>query len=207
VALDAFEYYWQEYDQWYEKHIPVYLSELEALKRALLPQGNGIEIGVGTGRFASALGVKVGADLSLPMLNQAKQRGIQALCADAHHLPFKDETFDFALIVLTLCFLHDPQQAIAETRRVLRSNGTIILGMIDKDSFLGRLYQLRKSKFYEAARFFSVRQMTRLLKTQAFHTFSYHQTIFKHPNEVKAIEPTKPGHGEGGFVVISAAKG
>ena len=32
------------------------------------------------------------------------------------------------------------------------------------------------------------------------------QTIFKNPEEISLVEPVKEGHGEGGFVVISAQK-
>jgi ubiquinone/menaquinone biosynthesis C-methylase UbiE len=206
MATDAFEYYWQEYDRWYEKHAAVYLSELEVVRGVLPKEGAGVEIGVGTGRFALPLGIRVGVDLSMSMLNLAKKRGIQTVCADAHHLPFKNESFDFAVLVVTLCFLQNPRQAMEETRRVLRSRGTIIIGIIDRDSFLGRLYELKKSKFYEAARFFSVPEVTELLQSVGFSAPSYEQTIFKHPHELKQTEQPKPGYGEGGFVIISAFK-
>jgi len=44
----------------------------------------------------------------------------------------KHNTFDFVLIVTTLCFLDDPVQAFRESRRVLRPAGAIIIGMLDR---------------------------------------------------------------------------
>lgn len=46
----------RRYDDWFERHRAAYLSELLAV-RALLPwEGRGLEVGVGTGRFAGPWG-------------------------------------------------------------------------------------------------------------------------------------------------------
>jgi phosphoglycolate phosphatase-like HAD superfamily hydrolase len=51
-----FETHSEPYDEWYERYQAAYLSELLAV-RALLPwKGQGLEVGVGTGRFAAPLG-------------------------------------------------------------------------------------------------------------------------------------------------------
>jgi hypothetical protein len=64
----SFDIYHGRYEAWFVRHPAAYHSELLAL-RALLPwQGLGLEIGVGTGRFAAPLGVKVGVDSSKAML-------------------------------------------------------------------------------------------------------------------------------------------
>jgi hypothetical protein len=52
---EPFVLYYRRYDDWFERHRAAYLSELLAI-RALLPwEGRGLEIGVGTGRFAGPL--------------------------------------------------------------------------------------------------------------------------------------------------------
>jgi hypothetical protein len=57
---------------------------------ALLPRVNwGLEIGVGTGRFAVPLGVRWGVDPSIRMGKMAKARGIQVVSGRAESLPFK----------------------------------------------------------------------------------------------------------------------
>ena len=49
-----------------------------------------MEIGVGSGRFAQPLGVKIGIDPSRNMLKFAKERGIQVIRGGGENLPFKD---------------------------------------------------------------------------------------------------------------------
>ena len=57
-----------EYDRWYDENLFAYRSEVQAL-RAAIPKGKqGVEIGVGTGRFASALGIRIGIEPSAPLL-------------------------------------------------------------------------------------------------------------------------------------------
>ena len=55
-----FEKYYNQYDLWYEKNEFTYLSELEAIREVLPKSGRGLEIGVGTGRFAQSLGIAIG---------------------------------------------------------------------------------------------------------------------------------------------------
>ncbi len=59
------------YEAWFEHHPLAYHSELLAVRAVLPWQGRGIEIGVGSGRFAGPLGVGLGIDPSGPMLCHA----------------------------------------------------------------------------------------------------------------------------------------
>ena len=62
-----FENYSLKYDEWFDKNRFIYESELQAVKE-LLPEGkNDIEVGVGSGRFAAPLGIKLGIDPSRKM--------------------------------------------------------------------------------------------------------------------------------------------
>jgi ubiquinone/menaquinone biosynthesis C-methylase UbiE len=49
---EVFDKYFKEYDEWYEKNKLAYLSEVAALKKVIPKGKKGLEIGVGTGRFA-----------------------------------------------------------------------------------------------------------------------------------------------------------
>ncbi|MCD4765984.1 MAG: class I SAM-dependent methyltransferase [Methanosarcinales archaeon] len=206
--IEIFENYAQEYDEWFDANRFAYESEVQALKKFVLENSKGLEVGVGTGRFAVPLGIRIGVEPAKAMADIAQKRGIEVYEAKAEKLPFDDSSFDFVLIVVTICFVQDPIQTLREARRVLKSGGYIIIGMIDKESFLGKLYESKKkeSKFYRHANFYSTRQVLDWLKNFEFEHIKTCQTIFKNPKKITAIEPVKEGHGEGGFVVITAQK-
>lgn len=44
---------------------------------------------------------------------------------DAHNLPFSDGVFDAAIITFALCTIPDPERALDEAHRVVRSGGTL----------------------------------------------------------------------------------
>lgn len=80
-AIELFEQYAKEYDAWFDRNPAAYEAELRAVKAALPVGGSGLEIGVGTGRFAAPLGIRVGVDPSPAMASIARARGIVALGA------------------------------------------------------------------------------------------------------------------------------
>lgn len=203
---NIFNRYYKRYDAWYDKNKFAYLSELKALKKALPKKGKGLEIGVGTARFAAPLGIRHGVDPSGKMLEIAKKRGVAVRLGYGEKLPFENSTFDYVAIIITLCFVKNPVKVLIETRRVLKKNGRLILGIIDKDSFLGKYYQRKKSAFYKQANFFSVKGLANLLKAVRFRRVSYCQTVFHLPEKINSVEEPKKGFGKGGFVVIRGEK-
>ena len=209
ARIEPFNLYMPEYEDWFEKNHFAYISELQAVRKQLPESEKSIEIGVGTGRFAAPLGIKMGMEPSVPMLKIAKQRGIQTVGGVAEELPFADEQFDLALMVTTICFLDDITVAFRETRRVLKPAGYFVAGFIDKNSLLGRLYEKNKenNKFYRMATFYSVDEVVAVMERAGFRDFNFVQTIFHSLNEIKEIEPIIDGYGRGSFVVISAKKG
>lgn len=204
--ISIFDRYYNKYDKWYEKNKFVYLSELEAIKKVLPKKGKILEIGVGTGRFAAALGIEFGIDPSMNMLKIARHRGVNTRLARGEQLPFRDLTFDCVAIIITLCFSQDAEKVLQETSRVLKKNGRLIVAIIDKDTFLGRFYQRKRSVFYKQARFFGINEIRSLLRNSGFNRFSYYQTIFQLPSDINSIEMPRRGFGRGGFLVISARK-
>ena len=193
-----------EYDAWFEKNKDLYQAELEAL-RAFIPAGHGVEIGVGTGRFAAPLGISVGVEPASQMAKLARQRGIVVQEAVAEALPFADNSFDFAVMVTVICFLDDVAKAFMEAWRILKPRGTLVVGFIDRDSELGRIYDQKKrqSSFYRDATFYSASEVETLLTKTDFSGFSYRQTLLL--GEATDLR-VREGHGNGGFVVIRAHK-
>jgi ubiquinone/menaquinone biosynthesis C-methylase UbiE len=203
-----FEKHSRKYEEWFEKNRFAYLSELEAVRKHLPKTGKGLEIGSGTGRFAVPLGVELGVEPSSKMREVSRKKGLQAVEGVAEKLPFQKESFDFALMVTTICFVDDLDAAFKEARRVLKPGGCLVVGFVDRESSLGKKYERRKEKsvFYGEATFYSVSQVTSLLEKTGFKKFEFAQTIFKDLEEIKEVEPVKTGFGKGSFVVIKAVK-
>ncbi|MGB2601724.1 MAG: class I SAM-dependent methyltransferase [Candidatus Omnitrophota bacterium] len=203
---DIFDRYSAKYDAWYDRNKFAYLSELEAVKRFLPKKGKGLEIGVGTGRFAAPLGIEYGIDPSKNMLEIARRRGVNVRKSSGERLPFKKGTFDHVAVIVTLSFVRNPGKVLKEAARVLKRNGIIIIGMIDRDSFLGEYYRRKKGVFYSKAKLLKVHKVTELLIKAGFGGISYGQTIFFLPGKMRSIHRTRKGSGKGGFVVIKAEK-
>jgi SAM-dependent methyltransferase len=196
------------YEAWFQDHIFAYESELQAIRELLPHAGKGLEIGVGSGLFASPLGITHGIDPSRAMLNKARQRGIDAVQGVAENLPYQDAEFDFVLMVTSVCFLDDLELAFREAHRVLKPRGSFLIGFVDKNSPIGKSYQARKqeSLFYRDATFYSVDDLLHYLKITGFENFGFRQTLFCPVSEMQRPDKIKEGHGEGSFVVIKAEK-
>jgi len=208
LSESVFDIYTDEYEEWFEKNKFAYLSELEPLRMVVPKRGSGLEIGIGTGRFAAPLGIGYGIDPSKNMMQKARDLGIRVASAKGEQLPFKNEVFDYVLIMVTICFVDDPDQVVAESLRVLKKSGMIIIGIIDRDSWLGKLYLAKKdkSKFYREAKFYSVGEIIELLKSHNFKDIRSYQTIFDPPGTLESIQNYKQGSNEEGFAVVYGFK-
>lgn len=111
---------------------------LEA-RRRWVPRAHGdvLEIGVGSGLnlafYDPARARRVTAiDPSEPLLARAAPRAagaavpVELVTATAEAMPFPDASFDSAVMTYTLCSVADPARALAELRRVLRPQGTLL---------------------------------------------------------------------------------
>jgi SAM-dependent methyltransferase len=112
----------EEYDATRESASP---QEVEALVRSLGGCTNVLDVGVGTGRFAvplsSAHYVVTGVDVSRRMLLKARGKGLdRILLGDAYSLPFKDKSFDAAVIIRVLHVVADWVGVMREIGRVTR---------------------------------------------------------------------------------------
>jgi len=204
--VEPFEKYSKEYDKWFIKNQNIYLAELNVIKR-LVPSGKfGVEIGVGSGRFALPLDIKVGVEPSKKMAEISRKKRIQVYEAVAEQLPFKDKKFDFVLMVTTICFIDDILKSFQEAFRILKDDGFIVVGFVDKNSELGKRYQLKRkeSKFYKDATFYSVKEVINFLRKTNFENVVIRQTVFS--SEIDKLNHVESGYGKGSFVVIKAVK-
>ncbi|NPA34797.1 MAG: class I SAM-dependent methyltransferase [Chlorobi bacterium] len=206
-AIKIFDKNAHRYDSWYIKHWYAYQSELIAL-RSILPKFNhGIEIGAGTGRFALPLGIHIGVEPAQAMAHIAQQRGLSTINATAENLPFPPQSFDLALIVVSICFFSEPHSALKEVYRILTPNGHLIIGVIPANSLVGNFYLTNKiPPFYTYARFFTVKDMMTMLNETGFIIKTMVQTLFDFPWMLSKEDPTLKGHTIGSFVAMHAIK-
>ncbi len=205
---DVFDIYAADYDAWFD-HFPwVYQSEVAAVRSLLAEVGRGVEIGVGSGRFASALGIPFGVEPSPAMAVRARDRGIQVVRGRAECLPLDREAFDTVLLVTVLCFLPEPIQALQEATRVLKPGGRLVIAFLDPGSPQGRVLTARQeeSRFFRRATFRQVTQVAGWLTTLGYRQPVWRQTIFQDLTAITALEPVRNGWGEGLFVVVAAVK-
>jgi len=135
------------------------------------PEANTLlDAGCGTGHFTrwfASRGLRpTGLDLSPAMLAQAVRRGGGSyLRADAASLPFADGEFDLVTLVTTLEFVPEPARVLTEAVRVSRRG--LILGVLNRWSFLALRRRLRGGKVWRQSHFFSTRELERLLREAA----------------------------------------
>jgi ubiquinone/menaquinone biosynthesis C-methylase UbiE len=202
--VDHFEKTWKSYDEWFDGHQALYQSELAALKK-VVPSGAGLEIGVGTGRFAAPLGVRFGLDPAIHMLRLAKKRGLLAVQGLGESLPFRDDSFDFVQIIFVIECVDDLVSFLREAVRTIRRNGALILGFIDRDSPWGQYYARdpsHKQNFHPP----TPKEVLDIFCKIGLEFREACQTLFQPPPDLSKKENPKRGFGWGGFVILRATK-
>lgn len=125
----------EEYDAWYDENLQTFLKELELVKDWVRGFPS-LELGVGTGRFASGLGIGFGLDRAVGALRLARQRGVRTIAGDARTLPFGASSFALVGIFFTLEFLPDPAASFDECYRILVPTGRLLILHILPSSFV-----------------------------------------------------------------------
>jgi len=204
----------EAYDRWYDEPEgrAILTAEIACLRRvAGCFDGRWLEVGVGTGRFASNLGIGEGIDPSGEMLRLASGRGVETTCAKAESLPHGDGTFDGVLMALALCFISDATQALHECWRVLLPAGTLLLGVVPADSPWGEAYAAKKAAghpVYRHAMFRSTRETIHLAEEVGFGLQQTASTLFRPPDAPPESEPRVENENDGraGFVALRFMK-
>jgi ubiquinone/menaquinone biosynthesis C-methylase UbiE len=169
-----------------------------------------LEIGVGTGRFAKELEIDFGIDPSSRVLEIAERRGINVKEASGENLPFNDESFGGVFVLFTLCFVENPERVLSEAKRVLKKDGGLIVGIINRESPWGELYMKKKAEghpIYKHARFYSTDEVVKMVEKTGMAVEAYSSTLCQMPSETPHKEAVHKGLAEGaGFVCIMARR-
>jgi len=211
AAAGPFDNIAEEYDRWYDtvEGAAILEAELACLNKAVAQfSGSWLEIGVGTGRFAAALGIADGIDPSPSMLEIAAARGIQTRVGTAAQSPYPADSFDGALMVTVLCFVENVPGAFDECSRIIRPGGALLIGHIPSDGPWGRDY-IRKAAaghpVYSHAHFTTVAELLTPARTAGFQLVIAASGLFKPPGSpVEIPPPVQPGIVSGaGFVALA----
>lgn len=194
VIEQTFDLYAEDFDRWFNENKEIYLSELYALQ-ASRPYGRILDIGVGSGVFASKLGVEVGIDVSVVMLEKSRKRGIDVVQADVKALPLRSGSFDTVISTFTICFVDQVQRMLEEAHRVLKRGGRFVLGEITLDSTWGKAYSRQGRaghRFYSKASFFTYSQTVKMLSSSSFNITCVYGTLDFGPEDVPSVKtPTE----------------
>lgn len=210
IAAKPFDKHALEYDSWYDNS-PLFDIEIEAIRSATEKCTRpGLEIGVGPGRFAQALGIEFGLDPALSPLQLARSRSIITLNGIGEQLPVRTQSIGTVYLLFTLCFLTNPAAVFSEIYRVLKPGGFAVIGLIPAQSNWGE-YLTRKGRenhpYYRYARFRTVAETTALLNRQGFRVLENWSTLFQAPEQEIYHEHPSPGANEkAGFCVLTTSK-
>lgn len=139
AAADYFRANAANWDKIRSLYVPE--AEVEAAIVEMLgdkPIGELLDVGTGTGRmltlFAPKIERGVGYDLSHEMLSvarakldEAEVRNCQVRHGDMYSLPAANQSADVVLLHLVLHYADDPAAAIAESARLLRHGGRMVI--------------------------------------------------------------------------------
>jgi ubiquinone/menaquinone biosynthesis C-methylase UbiE len=131
---------------WYENRVFPWLNdklcadpELERLRREALQAASGrvLEVGFGSGlnleHYPAGATSIVAVEPNEGMLQRAATRiatsriPVEVIAGPGETLPLPDESFDTAVLVLTLCSVADPGRVVSEIRRVLKRDGRLVV--------------------------------------------------------------------------------
>lgn len=221
--VSAFEEAAGDFDSWFDKNKVVFESELLAEKHFLPNPENSVSIGVGSGLFASRLGIEYGVEPSKEMAKLAEKGGIKVKIGTAEEVPFEDGRFDTALLSTILSYVGNPEKAVREAYRILKHGGHIVVSFLAREGSYAMMYDLAylrgkhdpktapkypyPLKFIKETHWRSTEEVTNLLEGAGFVDLKYVQTLTKHPRYTNdEIEEPVEGYERGDYIVIRGRK-
>jgi ubiquinone/menaquinone biosynthesis C-methylase UbiE len=97
--------------------------------------GKVLDVGAGIGEFLESYKDSVGIDKDFAAVSYCTSKGLECVQADAHRLPFHDDSFDGVLLNNLLEHIEDPDTVMGEIRRVLKDGGKLVMELPGKKGF------------------------------------------------------------------------
>ncbi|MBI3354053.1 MAG: class I SAM-dependent methyltransferase [Nitrospirae bacterium] len=168
------------YDKWYSTPLGSLCDKLEkdaVFSLADVKEGELVlDVSCGTGNYSLELkrrGARViGLDISSEMLSIAKKKAeneglnIDFIRADAAMPPFKNNSFDLITSILILEFADKPDKMIESWGRLLKSDGRIVIGFLNRYSLWALKRGIKaifKDTIWRDARFYTEDEMRKFL--------------------------------------------
>jgi SAM-dependent methyltransferase len=210
-SWSLFDELYERYEGWFERNRVTANNELLTVIRADPGQEGRpcLDIGSGTGFFTSALGC-LGFEPSLGMARISRvRRGVNVVQGRAEAMPLRRGSVSSAFLIVTLCFLPRPEEAVLEASRVLRPGGWAVACIIPRESEWARFY-MRKAEegnpFYRVARFLGFEEVVSLFLSAGFRLEKAVGTLIYGPEEVPRPEEPRDYTGQEGFVCMRFKK-
>ncbi|MCD6400794.1 MAG: methyltransferase domain-containing protein [Anaerolineales bacterium] len=159
-----------DYEKWYsttgKRTDRLEKSLLKRILSCFLTSHTLLEVGCGTGHFTRWFAEQglftAGVDISQPMLTEAKRLGASnCFLASGYTLPFPTNAFDLVAYITALEFIPNPAEALRDGLRVAKHG--LILGVLNRQSALGRSLKSRGGPIWENAHLFSPQELANLL--------------------------------------------
>jgi ubiquinone/menaquinone biosynthesis C-methylase UbiE len=125
--------------------------------------------GMGLGYLAKKAKRVVGGDYTDNLVKMAKEyfkEKLPVLRLDAHGLPFRNQCLDVLILYEAIYYLTEPETFFREARRVLRNEGVLLLGTVNKD-----WSEFNPSPF--STSYFSVPELSESLQKNGFKIKTY----------------------------------
>ena len=215
----AFDPEAKDYDNWYTTKLGKFVDDIETKTslHLLNPRESMriLDVGCGTGNFSiklSQLGCSVvGIDVSENMLEIAKKKSarlnlnIKFLHGNSEELPFDDESFDAVISITAIEFFTNWGKSIKEMLRVIKKEGSLVIGTINKNSSWGKLYSttyFKENTVFKYANFLNKEDLSNIGKDKLTQSRT---CLFIPPDTIEEnfsmeLETNLSKLNEGGFI-------
>ncbi len=185
-----------DYDKWYDSKMGSFADQVQTeLAFSLFKPTAGmkiLDVGCGTGNFSiklAEMGCKVvGIDVSDEMLDKARKKAkakdlnIEFHIMDVYNLDFSHETFDGVFSMAAFEFIKEPQNAYEEMYRVLKKNGHMLIGTINRKSSWGEMYLSKEFQEKTVFKYADFKSMDDLKSLNLKDIVSSGECLFIPPN-------------------------